>query len=296
MMQTRKMLVGTLAGLVIGTGSARTDTPDAAPNPYQAISERNVFHLNPPPPPPAPPETKAPTPKIFLTGITTLGGSKRALLKTLPQGKPGEAPKERSYMLTEGERQDDLEVLSIDERGGIVRVTYAGDSVSVNFKDNAVASTTPAAPGPGGPGAPGAPANRNIPPGALLPGFHPGAPPAVPGAAGMPAPNPFANAAAPSPTMGAGGMGMAPAPAAPPITAEQQAVLIEMNREIQKTVDPEAPPFPPTLLSEQLDAANQEATAAAAGNGGTTPTRPGVTPNPLPIPGRPGFPGLPGSF
>jgi hypothetical protein len=110
-------------------------------------------------------------------------GIRRALLKTTPPTKPGEPPKEKSYMLTEHERLDDLEVLSIDEKAGAVKVNYAGIEISVNFKDNAVASTAPAAPAPPAPGVPGAPAQPGINPGvpgAPQPGFNPALRPQFP--------------------------------------------------------------------------------------------------------------------
>src|SRR5580765_7113869 len=62
-----------------------------AGNPYQGIVDRNVFGLRPPPPPPDPELNKPPPPKITLTGITTILGNARALMKTPPPAaKPGE--------------------------------------------------------------------------------------------------------------------------------------------------------------------------------------------------------------
>ena len=170
MKQTSKMLLGFLGGLVVCLPAPGADpaADSAAPadNPYQSIVERNVFHLNPPPPPPDPEANKPPPPKIFLTGITTLMGHQRALLKATPAAKPGEPAKEKSYLLTEGERQDELEVLAIDEKEGSVKLNYAGVQITVNFKDNAAASTAPATPGPV-PGAPGQPPTEG------KPGFRP---------------------------------------------------------------------------------------------------------------------------
>jgi hypothetical protein len=99
------------------------------------------------------------------------------LLKTTPSAKPGEPPKEKSYLLREGERQDDLEVLVIDENIGAVKVRCAGTEMTVNFKDNAVATAAPAPPVPGPPGAPatspGVPAARPGVPGPPLSGANP---------------------------------------------------------------------------------------------------------------------------
>jgi len=293
MMQTRTIVASLLAGLVTCSGAAGDGVPEATANPFQTITERNVFHLSPPPPPPEPVPTKPPTPKIFLTGITTLGGVKRALLKATPPPKPGEPPKDRSYLLKEGERLDDLEVLAIDETGGIVKVSYAGDPLSLNFKDNGVASTTPAGPPPGAPGGP--PINTAVPPPAFpQSNFRPTA------FAPTPVANPPSATPAGSPGDGGvgagmggmgGGMGVAAMPPAPPISMEEQAVLIELNREAYKTSDPGAPPLPPTILTDHLNAAMQDGGDTVPGP--TTPTTPGRTPISLPIPGRPGFPTTP---
>ena len=283
------MLLGLLAGLAACPAPRAAGPADQDANPYQNIVARNVFKLNPPPPPQDPTPARAPTPKIFLTGIATLGGSRRALLKTAPVAKPGEPPKEHSYMLTEGERQDDLEVNSIDEHEGIVKVTYAGEQISVNFKDNAAASTTPSAPPPGTPGAPGAPA-------APAPAASPFSPPPVFNPGFRAAPPPTANPTASVDGQGAAGLqaGM-PRTAAPVISAEEQAVLIELNREANKTADPMAPPFPPSLLTEELNAANQADQAPNTTGNNQGSTKPGVAVPSLPIPGRGGlsFPGLP---
>jgi len=159
MARTFKLLFGLFGGLVVCASVRGAEPAAPAGNPYQSIVERNVFHLNPPPAPPDPEANKPPPPKIFLTGITTLMGNRRALLKTTPPAKPGEPPKEKSYMLAEHERLDDLEVVAIDEVAGSVKVTYGGMEFTVNFKDNGAASVAqPAGPPPGTPGVPGAPA------------------------------------------------------------------------------------------------------------------------------------------
>src|SRR5262249_37418731 len=124
-----------LGGLsVCAAASAVTSAPSAGP--YDGIVDRNVFGLKPPPPPPDPEATKAPPSKITLTGITTILGNKRALMKTPPpQGKPGEQPKgEQSYILTIGQREGDIEVLDIDEKAGSVKVNNAGTVLTLTFE------------------------------------------------------------------------------------------------------------------------------------------------------------------
>ncbi len=159
-----KALACLLSGAVLCGGSAMAVPAD---NPYQGIVERNVFGLKPPPPPPDPAEANKPQPaNITLTGITTILGNKRVLMKTAPKpGKPGEAPKEMSYILTEGQRDGDIEVLSIDEVAGAVKIRNAGEEMTLTFEKNGAKLPSTPAPGP-----------------------VPGAPPALPGMPGMPAP------------------------------------------------------------------------------------------------------------
>lgn len=124
------------------------NSAESSDNPYQNIVDRNVFSLKPPPPPPDPTEVAKPTAlKITLTGITTILGNKRVLMKTPPPpGKPGEGPKtEQSYILTEGQREGDIEVLEIDDKAGSVKVNNAGTIQTLTFeKDGAKLPSTPA--------------------------------------------------------------------------------------------------------------------------------------------------------
>ena len=100
-------------------------------HPYQRVVARNVFDLREPPKPEKPPPD--PPPGITLTGIITIGGNKRALLKWPATSKPGAAAKEQSYILTEGQREGDVVVLEIDERAGTVKVNNHGVVQIVGF-------------------------------------------------------------------------------------------------------------------------------------------------------------------
>lgn len=129
-----------------------------AENPYQGIVERNVFGLKPPPPPPDPESLKPPPQKITLTGIMTIFGKKQALMKTPPgpaaPPKPGEPPKpplEHSYMLTEGQMEDGITVLQIDEKAQLVKVDNSGTVQMLSFTNDALKTASAGAPGiPGG--------------------------------------------------------------------------------------------------------------------------------------------------
>src|SRR5262245_40945684 len=129
-----KLLIG-LAGAFAFWTIAKAAETEPSSNPYQNIIDRNVFALKPPPPPPDPEATKPPPVKITLTGITTILGNKRALMKSpAPPAKPGETPKpEQSYILTIGQREGDIEVLDIDEVKGDVKIKNGGMEVTLNI-------------------------------------------------------------------------------------------------------------------------------------------------------------------
>ena len=142
-------LVGALSLLVLGTGIQAIGNETAGGNPYQAIIERNVFGLKPPPPPPDPEANKPPPPKVLFQGITTINGQKRALFKVQVPAKPGEQPKgEQSFILAEGQRDGDIEVLEIDEKTSKVKLSNFGTVMDIDFENNGI--KTAAAPAPGG--------------------------------------------------------------------------------------------------------------------------------------------------
>src|SRR5215469_4350166 len=100
-----------LAGGLALSAISRAD--DALPpgNPYGSIVKRNVFGLNPPPPPNAvQPDNGPPPPKITLNGIMTIFGNPEALFKVAGVRRGDKPPQDESYIFTEGESQDDVEV------------------------------------------------------------------------------------------------------------------------------------------------------------------------------------------
>lgn len=124
----------------------------AATHPFTIIPNRNAFRIQPPPPPPPPveeiPKTAPPPPSnVTLTGFTVWKGKKQVYLQVASAaGKPSD------YLtLGEDEAQGDIHVLEIDPKHETVKLSNAGQEVTLNFKDNgakAVGSPTPA------PGAP----------------------------------------------------------------------------------------------------------------------------------------------
>jgi hypothetical protein len=122
----------------IALASAPGFAASIARNPYQEIVERNVFALKPPPAPMSAEDAananRPPLPPIKLTGITTILGGKRAFLNVQMPAKPPEPAKPMSYMLSEGQRDGEIEVLEIDEKGGSVKLNAFGVITNVPFE------------------------------------------------------------------------------------------------------------------------------------------------------------------
>lgn len=299
----KRMLMYTLAAFALCT-AANAATSDSSGSPYQGVVERNVFGLKPPPPPPDPEATKPPPPKIFLQGITTFGGTKRALLKAQMPAKPGEPPKaeQSSFILAEGQREGDIEVLEIDAKEGTVKVNDFGTITTLDFKHNGIQQTA-AAPGPGaaprpGGGLPAPGANPFTPAGGAqpIPTTRPMRLPLPAGAAASPASGgatPMSASGTPSLALGgtsvplygstpaqAQPQSQAAAPATSQFSAEEQFLMVEAERERLKQLglDKKFPPMPPTPLTPGLTP-NTPST-------GPTATQPNLPP-------RPGQPLLP---
>lgn len=111
------------SGLVLSTGLYVSN--GALPsNPYEPIITRNIFDLNPP----QAVNSTAPEPpsKITLDGIMTIFGTPQALFKVAVPPRPPAPATEKSYILSEGQRQDDIEVTRIDEKADIVTFNNHG--------------------------------------------------------------------------------------------------------------------------------------------------------------------------
>ena len=102
-------------------------------NPYDSIVARNAFGLRPSLPAqsaPTPPDaTWTPPPDLKITGLVTVAPAKRVSFYVMEHGKP---PK--SYVLAEGEQQDDIQVVNIDGKSQTVRVKNRGVFVVLGFK------------------------------------------------------------------------------------------------------------------------------------------------------------------
>jgi hypothetical protein len=92
-----------------------------ANNPYAMISSRNVFGLLPPPPldSPAPVTASTPAPaQIALKGITSLFGPPEVLFVASEPPSPEHAASAKSYILSQGDQADGIEVKAVNEQTG----------------------------------------------------------------------------------------------------------------------------------------------------------------------------------
>ncbi len=105
---------------------AQSAAPESQTNPYHTVVEHNVFGLKPSPMTTS--QTGETPPQIILNGIMTIFGDRRALFKTPATSTMFGPVKERSYMLAEGQRDGEIELLSVDMKAGAIKVNNHGSS------------------------------------------------------------------------------------------------------------------------------------------------------------------------
>jgi hypothetical protein len=129
------MLKFALAFPLVWTFCSSAAVP-AQENPYRHIYERNLFGLRPPTvihktePPAVLPSN------VILTGITTVLGAKRAFLEITLPAKPPLPAKQQSCILSEGQREENVEVLEIDPKAESVKVSNSGTVMTLTFEKN----------------------------------------------------------------------------------------------------------------------------------------------------------------
>lgn len=159
----RSILVSALALIFAPPASALTTD-----NPYSAIASRNAFALKPP----VVVTNTATTPEaapagIELQGIHTILGKPQVFLKIKQPPRPPKPAEDLSVVLEAGEREGEVQVISIDAAAGIVRLENRGTALALNMKDNAATPTAapvtaPAVPGLTLPRPPGLPAPAGV--------------------------------------------------------------------------------------------------------------------------------------
>lgn len=115
-----------LAGVLALNAGLRADGLVSPDNPYAPIVTRNVFDINPPPPVDPSTLNAEPPPKITPNGTMSVFGRVQVLFKVSIPAKPGQPAKDESYMLGEGQAQDDIEVTKIYEKAGLVTFNNHG--------------------------------------------------------------------------------------------------------------------------------------------------------------------------
>ena len=268
-----KIVVCLASGLVLNAG-ARADNAVLPDNPYAPVVVRNVFGLNPLPTNDVNAVQTDPPPKITLTGIMSIFGHLQALYKVAIPAKPEQPAKDVPYILSEGQRQDEIEVVQIDEKNGLVTFNNHGTVQELPLTKASVAAAGASMSAPGRSSAPIpniAPMGDNS--GRVAGHFGSrsggGAGVARNGGTGNNGANNFNNGLGGGAPMG-GGLPLTTAAGASSdqqqpqntLTREEQAVLVEANRLLtQGLVDQgRMPPLPPTPLTP----------GEATGHGGTS--------------------------
>jgi hypothetical protein len=239
-------------GLMLSVGT-RADDGVLPNNPYAPIVVRNIFGLNPPPPVDAVPPGDPP-PKITPNGIMSIFGQLQVLFKVAGTAKPGQPAKDEFYILSEGQRQDEIEVTHIDEKASLVTFNNHGTVQELPLV-NAPAVSTPM---PARAGSVPAPNGENSGRGRLGSRFAGG-----PGAIR----NRSRDDGSPLTTVPtrAGSSGQTSQQSQNPLTPDEQMIIIAAQHlKAQQEGNPIAPIFPPTLFD----------------------TEAGITPNIAPPPSR----------
>jgi hypothetical protein len=260
--RVRKICICLAGGLVLSAGLRAADEVSPG-NPYAPIVTRNVFDINPPAPVDPNQQPAVPPPKITPNGIISVFGHLQALYKVAIPARPNQPAKDQSYILGEGQAEDDIEVTKIDEKAGVVTFNNHGTVQELPLVAAAAGSSAAAQSGPG-PGPVTGPR-----PGFPRPGFTPGGGGANNSgyihfgqSGGFGGQNPNINGGNNANNGGAnsgsrlgvamGGAGGYSSPQSSQqrqnqLSADDQAVLITANHAIAVSQgDPTAPIFPPT--------------------------------------------------
>ena len=251
--------LGVAAAFMVAMGL----TTQAMDNPFSGIVARNMFNLVPMPTNNPADANKQPDPpaKISANGIMTLFGAPEVLFQVTLPPKPNQPQQVNSYTMSEGDRQDGIEVVKIDQAAGII--TFNNNGVVQEIPLGAATSSGPASgPASSPANAFGRPAWSRGPGGPGMPGFQGYAAGSSPGYSANPSspmdnnnPN-AANGGMPnvSPTSMEGSQARLNSMLNDPnyLTPEAQTVLIEANRQqLQAAGDPTAALLPPTDITPQ---------------------------------------------
>jgi len=117
---SRQLASGFTFGLIIHAG-LQADGATLSNNPYGTIVARNIFGLEPMPTnAPADVQSGDPPPKITPNGLMSIFGQSQVLFKVAAPAEAGQPPGDESYLMSVGDQKDDIEVIRIDEKAGII--------------------------------------------------------------------------------------------------------------------------------------------------------------------------------
>lgn len=133
------VFAGALA-LTAGGLHAESIVASTAGSPYSPSVAGYISGLNPPAPPDPNAAAEADLPKITVTGIMSGFGNLRTVLFKTTVSKGG---KDLCYDLDQGQREDDIEVLRIDEKNGIVQFSNHGIQQNIGLSKQPNAATNP---------------------------------------------------------------------------------------------------------------------------------------------------------
>ena len=121
--------------------SGTTFSPGAVA--YGAIPTRNVFGLKPTQQPQPRPVDLSLLPAVKMTGLTTILGDERVLLKLTFPAQPPEPAREVLCMLVEGQSFGPIELLEIDLPAERAKLSNTGQISWVTFEKPAVRMASP---------------------------------------------------------------------------------------------------------------------------------------------------------
>jgi hypothetical protein len=121
-------------GALLTGATVRGDVAGSKDNPYRLILDINPFRLKDPPQLTREPATNVVNLDVRLTGITSVGGTKRAWLMILPG--PGRSQPKYLNNLAEGDGDGILQIVEINEKEESVKILNAGIVVTLNFHEH----------------------------------------------------------------------------------------------------------------------------------------------------------------
>jgi hypothetical protein len=108
-------------------GVLQADSAVLPDNPYGTIVARNIFGLETTPTnAPADVQPDSPPPKITPNGLMSIFGQSQVLFKVAAPLEAGQQRSDESFVMSVRDRKDDIEVIKIDDKAGIITFNNHG--------------------------------------------------------------------------------------------------------------------------------------------------------------------------